>query len=39
MVGGRVWGNNPSVTSGDSSPLRTETSLWDIPVLRMAYFP
>ena len=33
-------GNNPSVTSGDSSPyiLRTVTFLRNVPVFRMAYF-
>ena len=29
---------DPSVRCADSSPLRTETPLWDVPVLRSAYF-
>ena len=32
--------NNPSVTASLCHlPRRTETPLWDVPVLRMAYFP
>ena len=31
-------GTTPQSAAADSSPLRTETPLWDVPVLRMAYF-
>ena len=37
--GGMGRGANPSVTFGDSSPLRTETAFQAVPVFRMAYFP
>ena len=31
-------GATPQSAAAASSPLRTETPLWDVPVLRMAYF-
>ena len=37
--GRRAQEGNPSVRCADSSPLRTETTLRDVPVLRMAFFP
>ena len=37
--GRRAQEGNPSVRCADTSPLRTETPLRDVPVLRMAFFP